>query len=252
MIMNEQELCRKRLLDLSRQANRKEIVLFSDFLNLNELNIYHQSEKLFETRTESFGGVPYAERQMIAFLPDALYYDWEYPITALKITPAYPKFAEQLGHRDILGSIMQLGVDRGKLGDIIIGNGEYYLLCEEGIADYFTTNLDKVRHTLVKLEPCQASNLAIIQEFESHEGIVTSNRLDSILACVHKLSRSQASELIRQEKVFVNGKQMQNLTYTCQSDDIVSVRGYGRFIYRKEYGVTGKGRLKIQYDLYKN
>ena len=45
--MNEQELCKKKLIDLSRQANRKGIVLFSDFLNLNELNIYHQNEKFF-------------------------------------------------------------------------------------------------------------------------------------------------------------------------------------------------------------
>lgn len=250
--MNEQELCRKRLLDLSRQANRRGIVLFSDFLNLNELNIYHQCESLFETGTESFGGVPYAERQMIAFLPDALYYDWAYPITALKITPAYPKFAEQLGHRDILGSIMQLGVDRGKLGDIIVGNGEYYLLCEESISGYFIENLDKIRHTMVKIEKCEPSDLKITQEFEEHEGIITSNRLDAILACVYKLSRSQAAQVIRQEKVFVNGKQIQNLAYGCHPDDIVSVRGYGRFIYRKESGATGKGRLKIRYDFYKN
>ena len=58
--MNEQELCKKRLLDLSRQADRKGIVLFSDFLNLNELNIYHQCESEFATKTESFGGVSYA------------------------------------------------------------------------------------------------------------------------------------------------------------------------------------------------
>ena len=152
--MNEQDLCQKRLLDLSRQADRKGIVLFSDFLNLNELNIYHQSEKLFATRTECFGGIPCAERQMIAFLPDALYYDWEYPISALKITPAYPKFAEKLGHRDILGSLMQLGIDRCKLGDILVGEQEAYLLCEETVADYFAEHLEKIRHTLVKVEPC--------------------------------------------------------------------------------------------------
>lgn len=63
--MNEQELCKKKLIDLSRQANRKGIVLFSDFLNLNELNIYHQNEKFFETKTEASGGVPFAERQII-------------------------------------------------------------------------------------------------------------------------------------------------------------------------------------------
>lgn len=250
--MNEQELCKKRLIDLSKQANRKGIVLFSDFLNLNELNIYHQSEKFFETKTESFGGVPYAERQIIAFIPDALYYEWEYPITALRITPTYPKFAEKLGHRDILGAIMKLGIDRSKLGDIIVGNDEYYLLCEESMAAYFIDNLDKIRHTIVTLAECSPADLSVRQELEEHDGIITSNRLDSVIACVHKLSRSQALDLFRQEKVFVNGKMMQNSTYTCKSDDIVSVRGYGRFIYLNECGTTGKGRLKFKYNIYKN
>ena len=81
--MNEQELCKKKLIDLSRQANRKGIVLFSDFLNLNELNIYHQNEKFFETKTEASGGVPFAERQIVAFIPDALYYEWQFPIAYL-------------------------------------------------------------------------------------------------------------------------------------------------------------------------
>ena len=250
--MNEQELCKKRLIDLSKQANRKGIVLFSDFLNLNELNIYHQSEKLFETKTESFGGVPYAERQIIAFIPDALYYEWIFPITALRIAPAYPKFAEKLGHRDILGAIMKLGVDRSKLGDIIVGDGEYYLLCEESIASYFIENLDKIRHTIVTLSECSTEDLVVHQELEEKDGIITSNRIDSIIACVHKLSRSQSLELLRQQKVFVNGKLMENPSYSCHPEDIVSVRGYGRFIYQNEYGSTAKGRLKIRYCVYKN
>ncbi len=282
--MNEQELCKKRLIDLSKQANRKGIVLFSDFLNLNELNIYHRSERLFETKTESFGGVPYAERQIIAFIPDALYlrdsneenariagafddcreqekhdlrvshccYEWNYPIAALRIVPAYPKFAEKLGHRDILGAIMKLGVDRSKIGDIIIDDGVYYLLCEENIADYFRKNLDKIRHTIVKIEECAPDKLTITHEMEEKDGIITSNRLDSVIACVHKLSRSQALELFRQEKVFVNGKMTTNATYSCHTDDIISVRGYGRFIYLSEHGETNKGRLKFKYNLYKN
>ena len=224
--MNEQDLCQKRLLDLSRQADRKGIVLFSDFLNLNELNIYHQSEKLFATRTECFGGIPCA--------------------------PAYPKFAEKLGHRDILGSLMQLGIDRCKLGDILVGEQEAYLLCEETVADYFAEHLEKIRHTLVKVEPCSLCDLKVTQEFQSQDGIVTSDRIDAVIACVYHLSRSQASLLLRQEKVFVSGKLIQNPSYTCHADDIISVRGYGRFIYRGEYGTTGKGRLKIHYDLYAN
>lgn len=250
--MNEEELCKKRLIDLSRQANRKGIVLFSDFLNLNELNIYHQCEKLFETKTESFGGVPYAERQIIAFIPDALYYDWDFPIAAIQIVPAYPKFAETLGHRDILGAMMQLGVDRSKLGDILISEKGYFFFCEETMADYFIEHLEQVRHTVVKLCRVDASELQIAQEFVEKEGIVTSNRLDSVLACVHKLSRSQALELIRTEKVFVNGKSSISSTYMCKPGDVISLRGYGRFIFGSESGTTGKGRIKIKFQLYKN
>lgn len=250
--MNEQELCRKRLIDLSKQANRKGIVLFSDFLNLNELNIYHQSEKFFETKTESFGGVPYAERQIIAFIPDALYYEWTYPITALKIEPAYPKFAEKFGHRDVLGSIMQLGVDRGKLGDIIIGDDGCYLLCDESMGAYFMDNFTKVRHTLIRVSMASLDDITIHPKMLEKEGIITSNRLDAVIACVHKLSRSQALNLIRAEKVFVNGKTIQNPTFTCKKEDIVSARGYGRFIYMSDYGETNKGRMKIKYKLYQD
>ena len=53
MSMNEQDLCKQKLIDLSKQANRKGIVLFSDFLNLNEQTIFHQNEKYYETRTET-------------------------------------------------------------------------------------------------------------------------------------------------------------------------------------------------------
>lgn len=250
--MNEQELCKKRLLDLSRQANRKGIVLFSDFLNLNELNIYHQCEKLFETNTQAFGGVDFAERQIIAFIPDALYYDWEYPIRILKATPVYPKFAEKLGHRDILGAIMNLGMDRSKIGDIILAGEQYYIICEESAASYFKEHLDKIRHTVVKLEEISADAVQMQQTFEERDGIITSNRLDSILACVYKLSRSEALELLHAEKVFVNGKSMLNPSYRCKEDEIISVRGYGRFVFLQESGATNKGRLRIRYKIYGN
>lgn len=248
--MNEQELCKKRLIDLSKQANRKGIVLFSDFLNLNEQNIYHQSQNLFETTTKSFGGMELCERQMIAFIPDALYYEWEYPILCIKAVPLYPKFADKLTHRDVLGSLMNLGVERSKLGDIIVKKDEYYFFCEESLASYFIENLTTIKHTMVTLELVDASNLEVSTEFEEKSGIVTSNRLDSILACVYKLSRSKASELIKAEKVYVNGKSILSNTYFCKDQDIISVRGMGRFVYSGASGETQKGRIRFQYKLY--
>ena len=116
---NETELLGKRFIDLSRQANRKGIVIFSDFLNLNEQNILDSVKKELETSYELFGGYEMAERRVAAFLPADLSYDWTYPISCLKLEPAYPKFAEVLTHRDILGSVMNLGLERGKIGDIL-------------------------------------------------------------------------------------------------------------------------------------
>ena len=248
--MNEQELCKKRLIDLSKQANRKGIVVFSDFLNLNELNIYHQNEKFYECRTETFGGIEFAERQIVAFIPDALYYEWQYPISALEIKPSYPKFAEKLGHRDILGTLMNMGIDRSKVGDIILSEDRYFMICEDTMAQYFIDHLDKIRHTVVRLEEISAEELVSEQHFEEKEGIITSNRLDSLIACVYKFSRSQALEYLKNEKVFVNGQCIQNPSYHCKENEIVSVRGSGRFVFEKEYGETNKGRLKIRYKLY--
>ena len=248
--MNEQELCKKRLIDLSKQANRKGIVLFSDFLNLNEQNIYQQNLKFYETKTQSFGGVDFAERQIIAFIPDALYYEWDYPIAALKITPAYPKFAEKLGHRDILGALIHLGIDRSKIGDIYINDDAYYFICEETVSDFFIHSLDKIKHTIVKLSSVPLTELKSVQKLKEMDGIVTSNRLDSILACVFKLSRSQAQDFLRAEKVFVNGKEIQNPSYELKPNEIISLRGHGRFIFVGESGTTGKGRSKIKYKIY--
>lgn len=252
MYMNEQELFQKRLIDLSKQADRRGIVLFSDFLNLNELNIYHQSKKLFVTETECFGGVSFAERQMVAFLPDALSYAWNYPMTALRMTPSYPKFAEKFGHRDILGAIMNLGVERNRIGDIMLGKDAAYLICETGISGYFMENLTKVRHTLIHLEECALDEINDVQVPELATGIITSNRIDAVIACVYKLSRSQALELFRREKVFVNGKLTTSPTYICRQDDVISVRGCGRFVYQSEQGTTNKGRLKFTYQIYRN
>ncbi len=248
--MNEQELCKKRLIDLSKQANRKGIVLFSDFLNLNELNIYHQCKKLFETKTNSYGGIDYAERQMIAFLPDALSYEWKYPISVLQINPRRPKFAEKLGHRDILGSIMQLGIDRGKLGDILLQEDTYYLICEKSVASYFAENLTQIRHTAVYLTETECKDIQIEQNLIEKEGTVTSNRLDAVIACVYHMSRSQSLALIRAEKVFINGALSLNPSLALNGDEIISVRGKGRFHYNGVYGQSQKGRLKFKYKIY--
>ena len=250
--MNEQELCKKRLIDLSKQADIKGIVTFSDFLNLNEQNIYHTSKKELYTRAELFGGYNSAERQMIAFIPDALYYEFEYPIKCIHIIPKYPKFAEKLTHRDILGALMNLGIERNRLGDILCLEEDYYVFCDENIFDFIINELGKIRHTIVDLtEEKEYQHLQANICLEEQYDTIASNRIDCIIAKAFHLSRSEASELLTSEKVFMNGKCITNCNQSCETGTIISVRGKSRFIFENCNTTSKKGKLRVKFSFYK-
>lgn len=250
--MKEQELCKKRLIDLSNQANQKGIVTFSDFLNLNEQNIYHSNQKEYYTSSKLYGGYDSAERQIVAFIPDALCYDWDYPIVCLKLSPMYPKYAEELSHRDVLGALMNLGIERSVLGDIVPKEHNFYVFCDDGIASFIKENLSKIRHTLINVEVMDSLvNLNVEPEFEEKTEMVASNRIDAIIARAYKLSRSESAEYLMNERVFVNGRTITNCNHSITSGSIVSVRGKGRFIFETNNGLSKKGRLIVKFLFYK-
>lgn len=265
--MNQQEelLIKKRFIDLSRMANRRDIVTFSNFLNMNELNLFHQVRADIETSYQLSGGYEYAERQMIAFIPDALClhtqteggywedsyrYEWNFPIVCLHFRPSYPKFAEELSHRDVLGALMNLGIERSRIGDIKLDGQDYFIFCEEGISDYILSSLTQVRHTMVTGEIVEPGSYQIEQKFDVLEGIVASNRLDNIVSFITNKSRSQSVLLIQAQKVFVNDRVVSSNAYDCKQGDVISIRGFGKFIYEGSRGETRKGRTKITIKKY--
>lgn len=250
--MNDQELCKKRLLDLSKQADIKGIVTFSDFLNLNELNIYHTVENTLYCNTEVFGGYENAERQMIAFIPDALMFEWNYPIKCIHIVPKYPKFAEKLTHRDILGALMNLGIERNRLGDILCFNIDYYVFCDESIYPFIIAELNQIRHTMVDLsEESDYRRLQANIQLEERYDMIASNRIDCIIAKAFHLSRSEAAAFLAAEKVFINGKCITNCNQSCEDGVIVSVRGKSRFIFENCNSTSKKGKLRVKFSFYK-
>ena len=118
----------KRFIELSRTAYQRDIVTYTDFLNLNEQNILHTLPKdTLYSRYVSFGGYETAERQMTAFnryTYRALYLRYgeiDYPFCAIRVLPVNAHFSEKLTHRDYLGAVLNLGVDRSRTGDIPSG-----------------------------------------------------------------------------------------------------------------------------------
>lgn len=250
--MNKDEiLLRKRLIELSNQAYTRDIVTFSDFLNLNELNILHTTPKeMFPARYETFGGYDSSERQMVSFLPDALYYEYTYPMSVLEISPLNAKFAEDLTHRDFLGSLMNLGIERSKMGDILLQDNKAILFVREEISSYISENLTRIRHTMVKTNILDTTEITYEPRFQEIKGNVASVRLDSVLTCAFPMSRSKMTAFIEAGRVFVNGKLITSNGYHLKENDIISVRGLGRIRFNYVISETRKGRNMISVNKY--
>ena len=250
--MNKEEiLLQKRLIELSKIAYARGIVTFSDFLNLNELNILHTTPKnLFMSQYETYGGYDLSERQMVAFLPDALYYDYQYPIQMIEIAPINQKFSEDLSHRDYLGSVMNLGIERSKLGDIIVDNSRAILFSKEELADYIKENLTRIKHTTVQAKIIPDYEVSYEPKYEELKGTVPSIRLDTILSIAYPLSRSKLTPLIESGRVFVNGKLITSNGYHLKEGDMISVRKMGRISYTGILSETKKGRYMVSVRKY--
>lgn len=247
----EEELLKKRLIELSNQAYSRDIVVYSDFLNLNELNILHTIPKnMFPAKYETYGGYHLAERQMAVFLPDALYYEYVYPVQLIEVTPVNRRFAEELTHRDYLGALMNLGIERCKLGDIIIDDKTTVILAKDEIADYIMDNLTRIRHTSVNTQKKNAMELSYIPKYELLKGTVPSVRLDTVLSVAYPVSRSKLTAYIEAGRVFVNGKLITSNGYHLKNGDIISVRGLGRILFDEIISETKKGRYMIAVKKY--
>lgn len=237
--MEKDEQFIKRIKELGRNAYERDIVTFSEFLDLNEQNIVHGLALDHQGyHLEWSGGYEMSERQMIAFLPDALSYSWEFPIRCLFIQPKSLKYSEKLTHRDYLGALLNLGVLRAKVGDIVVNeDGSAYVFCQDKIADFFLKEIYRIKHTnVVVSEVYDVENLITHQEQEV-TGTVVSVRLDSVIALAFQSSRSSMIPFIEGGKVFVNGKMIVSNGYMLKEEDIVSVRGKGKFRFA---GITKK------------
>lgn len=249
----EETLLRKRLIELSNNAYQRGIIMYSDFLNLNELNILHTTPKdSFPVPYRTFGGYDPSERQMAAFLPDAfyMYMDEEsirstYPIRILKISPLQPKFAEELSHSDYLGALLNLGITRAKTGDILIHDKEAYVFVHQELTEFLVKELTRVRHTTVRAVEVENADFKWEPKYEEIKGTVASVRLDSLLSLAFSSSRSKLTALIEAGRVYVNGKLITSNGYHVKDNDIISVRQMGRFQYEGVLSETKKGRYYV-------
>lgn len=153
-----------------------------------------------------------------------------------------------ISHRDILGTLISLGIDREKIGDIVFNNEiiEFALLNEA--IDIVLFSLDRIKNVSVKAEVKDTNilqNSSIIDK--SYKGTVASMRLDCIIAELIKTARTKAQTLIKQGKVKVNHVEERKINLLIDEDDVISVSGTGRFVIKSKGNLTKKNRTIIEY-----
>jgi len=245
----DDQLLKKRILELRKRAEFSYRTEFTDFLTLSEINT--AKTVLAGSNHCFYGGLADTERLMLCIAPEDITITPElFPICGIRIVPKHVKFAGDFSHRDVLGSVLGLGLDRDVIGDIFIKDKEAYLLCSERIAVFLTEQLTQIRHTNVVCNIETADNSEFTKEFQVISRTVSAIRLDSVAAAAFGVSRSSAATAISGGKLFINGKEILSAATQVKEQDVISFRGLGKAKLKEIGSLTKKGRIAITIERY--
>ena len=242
----ETGLLKDRLFDTAGICERSGRPRFLGFLSLEETTLAKSIISKINTHYEFFGGFDGAQRVMLGCFPE-----WceerKFPISAITVefTRAY-----KLSHRDVLGSLMALGLKRETVGDILIDEGRAVIFLSEETANYVMTQITKIGRVGVTLKEGFSFPLPRSGEFKEFSTTVSGERLDCIVAAVCSVSRNKAVELIEQSLVTVNSVVTEKITTRLCDGDVISVRSRGKFIIDSLRDKTKKNRLVLKYKKY--
>ena len=223
----------KRFVDLAGQAYRNNIFTFSDFCGDGELaDFYQEMATVGDVHYELYGGHAEADRLVVRFgNKDELGYEVEWPISTLMITPLNKKFSETLTHRDFLGALMNLGIERSMIGDILVGDGCACVFVIDSMAEYICSELTRIKHTVVTASVSDELPPQFETKYKEMEIQIPSERIDVVVARFAKLSRKDTADYFHDRRIFVDGRVMENYSHVLKTGSKVSVRGVGKFIY---------------------
>ena len=285
--MKTDELLIAQIEDKIRQADDWGVMTSGDFLDTHQRKVvsdYLRGRKL-PVQALFYGGYEDAERCMAVFVPEFVAQGWkESAGVAESLQPgaessqtgegevpaelqdllrvirvSVPKGGKILTHRDYLGSLLALGLDREVTGDILVRTGAQEILgpgadiiVETEIAEFIEMNYTKAGRTNLEVEVLPISSLCtgeinIVQKSDT----VASLRLDGVVASAFGLSRAKAAEAIRRGIVSVNSMEALKVDMEISEGDKIVMRGRGKVVLAQVGGVSRKDRVRITFNVYK-
>ncbi|MBQ7976207.1 MAG: hypothetical protein IJ300_11035 [Clostridia bacterium] len=246
--MNSDNILLSAAADLYTLCEKRGCPVFSHFYDGGEQAVLSDN-RMVTSEAVLFGGHESCERKMLGVFPY-----WEepdrqaFPIRLVRISCSFKK---DFSHRDYLGSLMGLGIERDRIGDILVTEGDAFVFIHESVADYVLMNLRKIGSHGVKLTPVEAADFEFPEgKFVTVKAIAASLRLDAVVAAGLGISRSKAAALVDHEKVSINHRPIADMSARVSEGDLFSVRGFGRFIIESVSGETRSGRLHLTVKKY--
>lgn len=240
----------KSLENAARLAGEKRLIRFTRFIDPAEAVQASHLARIFGASFARFGGYEGAERSVGCFYADAADRpeDAAYPIVCLH-SRFSAKFCS-LTHRDLLGAFMSLGLTRSCIGDMIISGDSVYLFAHSTTADYIASAMTSAGKAQLHFHVLDHVPAMPEPEGIRFSVVVSSLRLDAVLAAAYRLSRSEAQEAIRGGVVKVNHIPCERTDTLVAENTLLSMKGSGRIRLLSIDGMTRKQRIGITFFRY--
>lgn len=251
----EDKICISQVLDKIEFSKTREKIEYSDFLDMYQISLVENFlRKICFENYKLFGGYDESERKILIVYPEKyndrmLEKNYNKMLKIVRIELPEEEHGKY-SHRNYLGGIVKLGLKREKVGDILV--------LEDGadiiVVDEFAEILKKELPLLTRFEN---SNIEIEEisnirkkevKVEEVSIIVPSLRLDNIVSDLARTSRSKAAQIVAQERVFINGQNETKLSKQLKLNDVITIRGKGRFVIKEFTGTTRSGRTVVKIE----
>lgn len=238
-ITNEEDkLVVRKALDTVYLAEKRNCACFFGFLNEHEVQLVkdnvHLSDDCF-----FWGGYDGAKRLFLAVNAQGKH---SVPFVCAEFT--YKK-EYSLTHRDFLGALMSLGIERSTIGDILVYEGRTLVFLKTEIFDYVVSEISKIGRVGVNVRLCEDEDVDYKADVETMCFTVSSLRLDVFVSAVCRLSRDKSQNFIKSDLVTVNHNTVDNVSKLLKVGDVVTVRKYGKFEFTEDCGFSKKGKARI-------
>lgn len=253
----EDKMCLSQVLDKIEFSKTREKIEYTDFLDMYQISLVENFlRKIRFDNYQLFGGYNESERKILIVYPEKYnekMIEKNYTKMLKIVRVELPEEEHgKYAHRNYLGGIVKLGLKREKVGDILVSNDGADIIVVDDFAEILKNELPSLtRFESSKIYIEEFSNIRKKEiKIEEISIIVPSLRLDNIVSDLARTSRSKAAEIINQERVFVNGQNETKISKQVKLNDIITIRGKGRFIIKEFTGTTRSGRTVVRVEKY--